>query len=75
MLSPAPPLLEEKSDATRLALVTDISHPVSINRSRMMTTFTSDDHPVDTTEIDRREALKERFDRQEAHSRIRLPEV
>jgi hypothetical protein len=71
----AAPLLEEERDARSFALVPDVTNPITIHGARAGTTFSTDNHPINSCQVEPSYRPDQRLDGKKANSGRRLLEV
>jgi hypothetical protein len=69
----ATPLLEEEQYVRLDALISDVDHPLALDRPRLVTRLTSDDYPVNAVEIELAYGTNQWLDGQELGFGWRLP--
>src|SRR5262249_3852401 len=75
VLLDATPLLEEEGDRLRDALVTQTADPRLLHRSCAWSTLSTNDHPIDRSEVERTYIFDQWLDRKEARAGDRMSEM
>ena len=69
------PLFEEKGDTGIEAPISNIAHPIGIDRPRARAAFAADDDPVDAVEVEVLDWADQRFEREEPDHRVGFSQV